>query len=80
MGISRRYVLRIFFWPICIWGTDLDVVLVTYTAVVLSSPLIRDYMINFAKNVMFSTSMPYTDIYALEACLSVVSSVRGQQV
>lgn len=37
-------------------------------------------MINFAKNVMFSTSMPYTDIYALEACLSVISSPRGEEV
>jgi hypothetical protein len=24
--------------------------------------------------------MPYTDIYALEACLNVVSSARGQEV
>ena len=51
-----------------------------FTAVVLTSPIIRDYLINFAKSVKFSTSMPYTDIYALEACLSVVSSPRGQEV
>ena len=24
--------------------------------------------------------MPYTDVYALEACLSVISSARGQEV
>ena len=29
---------------------------------------------------MFSTEMPYTDIYALEASLSVISSARGQEV
>ncbi|KAG8216602.1 8-amino-7-oxononanoate synthase [Butyriboletus roseoflavus] len=48
-------------------------------AVVLTSPIIRDYLINFAKSIMFSTSMPYTDIYALESCLSVMSSAPGQE-
>ncbi|KAI9455313.1 PLP-dependent transferase [Boletus coccyginus] len=49
-------------------------------AVVLTSPIIRDYVINFAKSVKYSTSMPYTDIYALEACLSVISSPRYQEL
>ncbi|KAI9455316.1 pyridoxal phosphate-dependent transferase, partial [Boletus coccyginus] len=49
-------------------------------AVVLTSPIIRDYVINFTKSVKYSTSMPYTDIYALEACLSVISSPRYQEV
>lgn len=59
---------------------DHDLAPLISPAVVLASPIIRDYMINFAKNVMFSTSMPYTDIYALEACLSVIASARGQKV
>ncbi|KIK81238.1 hypothetical protein PAXRUDRAFT_197965 [Paxillus rubicundulus Ve08.2h10] len=49
-------------------------------AVVLTSPIIREYLVNFGKSVMFSTSMPYTDIYALQSCLDVISSERGQQV
>ncbi|KAF8438918.1 8-amino-7-oxononanoate synthase [Boletus edulis BED1] len=49
-------------------------------AVVLTSPIIRDYLANFAKSLVYSTSMPYTDIYALEACLGVISSARGQEL
>ncbi|KAF8553198.1 8-amino-7-oxononanoate synthase [Imleria badia] len=49
-------------------------------AVVLTSPIIREYLINFATSLMYSTAMPYTDIYALEACLSVVSSARGHEL
>jgi 8-amino-7-oxononanoate synthase len=49
-------------------------------AVVLTSPIIREYLVNFAKSVMFSTSMPYTDICALQSCLDIISSERGQEV
>ncbi|KAF8841080.1 8-amino-7-oxononanoate synthase [Paxillus ammoniavirescens] len=49
-------------------------------AAVLTSPIIREYLINFAKSVMFSTSMPYTDICALESCLDIISSERGQEL
>ncbi|KAF8838388.1 8-amino-7-oxononanoate synthase [Paxillus ammoniavirescens] len=49
-------------------------------AVVLTSPVIRNYLIHFAKSVIFSTSMPYTDIYALQCCLDVISSERGQEL
>ncbi|KAI9455314.1 8-amino-7-oxononanoate synthase [Boletus coccyginus] len=49
-------------------------------AVVLTSPIIRDYVINFAKSFKYSTSMPYTDIYALDACLNVISSPRSQEL
>jgi len=55
-------------------------VLFHFTAVVLTSPIIRNYVINFTKSVKYSTSMPFTDIYALEACLSVISSPRSQEV
>ncbi|KIJ15404.1 hypothetical protein PAXINDRAFT_169242 [Paxillus involutus ATCC 200175] len=49
-------------------------------AVVLTSPIIREYLVNFAKSVMFSTSMPYTDICALQSCLDIISSERGQEL
>ncbi|KAF8438893.1 8-amino-7-oxononanoate synthase [Boletus edulis BED1] len=49
-------------------------------AVVLTSPIVREYLINFATSLMYSTAITYTDIYALEACLSVVSSARGQEL
>ncbi|KIJ63830.1 hypothetical protein HYDPIDRAFT_112799 [Hydnomerulius pinastri MD-312] len=49
-------------------------------AVVLTSPTVREYLVNFAKSVIFSTSMPYTDIYALHCCLDVISSERGQEL
>ncbi|KAN0086155.1 Pyridoxal phosphate-dependent transferase [Tylopilus felleus] len=52
----------------------------TYLVAVWTSPLIRDYTIHFAKDVMFSTSMSYTDIDALEACLAVISSAYGQEL
>ena len=61
-------------------GTDSESFRSHFTAVILGSPIIRDYLINFAKCVMFSTATPYTDVYALEACLSVISSARGREV
>ena len=54
--------------------------LTSFTGVVLTSPIIKDYLVNFTKSIVFSTEMPYTDIYALEASLSVISSARGQEV
>ncbi|KAF9220819.1 8-amino-7-oxononanoate synthase [Gyrodon lividus] len=49
-------------------------------AVVLTSPTIRNYLIHFAKYIIFSTAMPYTDIYALQACLDIISGERGQEL
>ncbi|KAF9240438.1 8-amino-7-oxononanoate synthase [Melanogaster broomeanus] len=49
-------------------------------AVVVTSPIIREYMIHSAKSIIFSTSMPYIDMYALQACLDVISSDRGQEL
>ncbi|KAF9229889.1 8-amino-7-oxononanoate synthase, partial [Melanogaster broomeanus] len=49
-------------------------------AVVVTSPTVREYMIHSANCVMFSTSMPYIDVYALQACLDVISSDRGQEL
>ncbi|KAF8555764.1 8-amino-7-oxononanoate synthase [Imleria badia] len=48
--------------------------------VVLTSQIVKDYLVNFTKSVMFSTEIPFTDIYALEASLGVVSSARGQEL
>ncbi|KAF8553209.1 PLP-dependent transferase [Imleria badia] len=48
--------------------------------VLLTSQIIKDYLINFTKSIMFSTEIPFTDIYALQASLSVISSERGQEV
>ncbi|KAG9311546.1 8-amino-7-oxononanoate synthase [Chiua virens] len=49
-------------------------------AVVLTSPIIRDYLINFAKSFIFSTSIPYADIYALESCLGIIQGIRGHEL
>ncbi|KAF9244940.1 8-amino-7-oxononanoate synthase [Melanogaster broomeanus] len=51
-----------------------------YGAVVLTSPIVREYMIQSAKSFVFSTAMPYTDLYALQASLDVISSDRGQEL
>ncbi|KAF9240436.1 8-amino-7-oxononanoate synthase [Melanogaster broomeanus] len=51
-----------------------------YGAVVLTSPTVRGYIIHYAKCVVFSTSMPYIDVYALQACFDVISSDRGQEI
>ncbi|KAF9220837.1 8-amino-7-oxononanoate synthase [Gyrodon lividus] len=49
-------------------------------AVILSSPTVRKYLIHFAKTFIFSTSMPYTDLYALSSCLDIISGERGQEL
>ncbi|KAF9240440.1 pyridoxal phosphate-dependent transferase [Melanogaster broomeanus] len=49
-------------------------------AVVVTSPIVREYIVHSAKCVIFSTAMPYTDVYALQARLDVISSDRGQEV
>ena len=57
-----------------------NLTLIMFTGVLLTSQIIKDYLINFSKSIMFSTEIPFTDIYALEATLSVISSARGQEV
>ena len=57
-----------------------NLTLIMFTGVLLTSQIIKDYLINFSKSIMFSTEIPFTDIYALEATLSVISSARGQGV
>ncbi|KAF9230684.1 8-amino-7-oxononanoate synthase [Melanogaster broomeanus] len=49
-------------------------------AVVATSPTVREYLMHSAKSLVFSTSMPYTNVYALQACLDVISSDRGQEL
>ncbi|KAF9240439.1 8-amino-7-oxononanoate synthase [Melanogaster broomeanus] len=49
-------------------------------AVVVTSPTVREHLIHSVKSLVFSTSMPYTDVFALQACLDVISSDRGQEL
>ncbi|KAF8553211.1 8-amino-7-oxononanoate synthase [Imleria badia] len=49
-------------------------------AVMLTSPIIKEYLFKITKSIVFSTAMPYTDIYALDASLHVISSERGQEL
>ncbi|KIJ65414.1 hypothetical protein HYDPIDRAFT_174881 [Hydnomerulius pinastri MD-312] len=48
--------------------------------VLLSSPLVHRYIIGFANHFIFTTSMPYIDVFAMRSALDVVASERGQQL
>ncbi|KAH7921665.1 8-amino-7-oxononanoate synthase [Leucogyrophana mollusca] len=48
--------------------------------VILTSPTIRQYLINFARSFMFATSMPHISIHAANSLFDVIMSERGNQL
>ncbi|GAA5956672.1 hypothetical protein JCM21900_002333 [Sporobolomyces salmonicolor] len=46
-------------------------------AVVLSSPLIRSYLINYARPLIYSTVMPYMNVLAIEKSLETLEDGEG---
>ncbi|KAH7924107.1 8-amino-7-oxononanoate synthase [Leucogyrophana mollusca] len=48
--------------------------------VILTSSLVRHYLMNFANNFIFSTSLPFLDIHAINSAFDVISGERGSQL
>lgn len=48
-------------------------------AVLLCSPTIRSFLINFARPLIFSTALPHTTLLALESIWDVLQSEEGDQ-
>ena len=48
-------------------------------AVLLCSPTIRSFLINFARPLIFSTALPHTTLLALESIWDVLGSEEGDQ-
>jgi 8-amino-7-oxononanoate synthase len=46
-------------------------------AVLLSSPVIRSFLINFARPFIFSTAMPLSTVHSIEAAWDLLSSAEG---
>ncbi|EIM91635.1 aminotransferase [Stereum hirsutum FP-91666 SS1] len=49
-------------------------------AVILTSPVIRHYLINYGRPVIYSTSLPYSNIIALDACFDFMSTPAGDEL
>ncbi|KIK92402.1 hypothetical protein PAXRUDRAFT_147420 [Paxillus rubicundulus Ve08.2h10] len=49
-------------------------------AAILTSRQIREYMLHITPHLVFSTAVPYTDIYGLSSCLDIISGERGEQL
>ncbi|KIJ05501.1 hypothetical protein PAXINDRAFT_29140, partial [Paxillus involutus ATCC 200175] len=49
-------------------------------AAILSSLQIREYLVHYSAHIMFSTAVPYTDLYGLSSCLDIISGARGEQL
>ena len=49
------------------------------TAVLLCSPTVRSFLINFARPFIFSTALPHSTLHALEASFDTIQSTEGEQ-
>ncbi|ORX36702.1 putative 8-amino-7-oxononanoatesynthase [Kockovaella imperatae] len=47
-------------------------------AVLLCSPTIRSFLINFARPFIFSTALPHSSLHALEAAFDIIQSKDGE--
>lgn len=49
-------------------------------AVLLTSPTVRKYIINYAKAFGYTTTMAHMDVYVLNSCLDIISGSKGQEL
>ncbi|KAK4687858.1 hypothetical protein P7C73_g2253, partial [Tremellales sp. Uapishka_1] len=49
-------------------------------AVLLCSPTIRTFLINFARPLIFSTALPHSTLISLESAWDILQSAEGEQV
>ncbi|KAI0271625.1 aminotransferase [Gloeopeniophorella convolvens] len=49
-------------------------------AVLLTSPAIRTYLINYARSFIYSTALPHVNLVAIECSLSVIEGPLGDQL
>lgn len=57
-----------------------EVVLSLRSAVLLASPTIRSFLINYARPFIFSTAMSVANVIAIESAFDVVESDEGDEV
>jgi 8-amino-7-oxononanoate synthase len=50
------------------------------SAVLLASPTIRSFLINYARPFIFSTAMSVANVIAIESAFDVVESDEGEEV
>lgn len=58
----------------------LERVTVFVTAVLVASPTIRQFLINYARPFIFSTAMSVNNVIAIESAWDVLESSEGEQV
>ncbi|KAI6142645.1 8-amino-7-oxononanoate synthase [Pisolithus tinctorius] len=49
-------------------------------AVVLTSPMVRKYLVNYAKAFGYTTTMAHMDVHILNSCLDIISGPKGQEL
>jgi 8-amino-7-oxononanoate synthase len=52
----------------------------TTTAITLSSPLVRSYLINYARPLIYTTFMPFINLAAIKASYSLLQSGATEPV
>jgi 7-keto-8-aminopelargonate synthetase-like enzyme len=57
-----------------------EAVLSVRSAVLLASPTIRSFLINYARPFIFSTAMSVANVIAIESAFDVVESDEGDEV
>jgi 8-amino-7-oxononanoate synthase len=54
--------------------------LITAAAIILTSPLIRDYLLNYARSLIYTTSLSYANIIAADSSFDMLTDGIAQQV
>jgi 8-amino-7-oxononanoate synthase len=54
--------------------------LITAAAIILTSPLIRDYLLNYARSLIYTTSLSYANIIAADSSFDMLTDGTAQQV
>ncbi|KAI6042012.1 8-amino-7-oxononanoate synthase [Pisolithus marmoratus] len=49
-------------------------------AVLLTSSMVRKYLINYAKAFGYTTTMAHMDVHVLNSCLDIISGPKGQEL
>ena len=49
-------------------------------AIVLCNPIIRAYLINYARPLIYSTTMPYLNVLAIKAAFEMLEEGHGDVV
>lgn len=61
-------------------GSDLARLSSSCAAAVLASPLIRNYLINYARPLIYSTAMTHLSVLAIDKSLEMLEQGRANEV